>query len=168
MFCLKFLPFLWIFALIYSVSFAINGGKQKLDESAENMKVRKAERQRIKAERAVLLEAEKREAEAKIPETNADAFDFNSTEIELDMDPNTDRETGMPLREVKRFFPEDKVFSYDDKSQGESDSSSTIKLSAFDFISGDAPKPRMPRKNTPPVEDSGSFISSNTPERKLQ
>ncbi len=148
-----------------SVSIAINGGKQKLDESAENMKVRKAERQRVKAERAVLLEAEKREAESRVPDTNGDAFDFNSTEIELDMDPNTDRETGLPLREVKRYFPEEKVFSYDDKTTTSSDSGSTIRLSAFDFISGDAPKPRMPKKNTPPSENSGSFISGNTPEK---
>ena len=150
-----------------SVSGAINGGKQKLDESAENIKARKVERQRIKAERAVLIETEKREAEAKAPETNSDAFDFNSTEIELDMDPNTDRETGMPLREVRRFFPEDKVFSYDEKTTSDTDTSSTIRLSSFDFISGDAPKPRMPKKNTPPSEAGGSFISGNAPEKTV-
>ena len=149
-----------------SVSGAINGGKKKLDESAENMKIKKEERQRIKAERAVLLETEKREAQTKQTETLGDEFDFNNTEIELDMDTNTDRETGMPLREVRRFFPEDKVFSYDDKTPAGSDTSSTIKLSSFDFISGDAPKPRMPKKNvTPPNENSGSFISSNAPKK---
>ncbi len=150
-----------------SVSVAINGGKQKLDESAENIKARKVERQRLKAERAVMLETEKREAESKITDTNGDTFDFNSTEIELDMDPNTDRETGLPLREVKRYFPEEKVFSYDEKTTISSDANSTIRLSAFDFISGDAPKPRMPRKNTPPSENSGSFISGNTPEKTV-
>ena len=144
-----------------SVSGAINGGKQKLDESAENIKVKKEERQRLKAERAALLEIERREAENNQLEYNADNFDFNSTEIELDSDPNTDRETGMPLREVKRFFPEDKVFSYDEKNSASGDSGSTIKLSSFDFISGDAPKPRMPKRNTPPGENSGSFISGN-------
>ncbi len=148
-----------------SVSGAINGGKKKLDESAENMKIKKEERQRIKAERAVLIETEKREAQEKQAETNGDAFDFNNTEIELDMDANTDRETGMPLREVRRFFPEDKVFSYDDKTPGGSDNSSTIKLSSFDFISGDAPKARMPKRNTPPSENNGSFISSNAPKK---
>lgn len=148
-----------------SVSGAINGGKQKLDESAENMKVKKEERQRLKAERAALLEIEKREAEEKQQENNADNFDFNSTEIELDMDPNTDRETGMPLREVRRFFPEDKVFSYDEKASVNTESGSTIKLSSFDFISGDAPKPRMPKRNTPPSESSGSFISSEAPKK---
>lgn len=148
-----------------SVSGAINGGKKKLDESAENMKIKKEERQRIKAERAVLIETEKREAEAKQAQNSGDAFDFNNTEIELDMDPGTDRETGMPLREMRRYFPEDKVFSYDDKAPASSDSSSTIKLSSFDFISGDAPKPRMPKRNTPPSESNGSLISGNDPKK---
>jgi hypothetical protein len=125
----------------------------------------KEERQRIKAERAVLIETETREAQEKQPQANGDAFDFNNTEIELDMDANTDRETGMPLREVRRFFPEDKVFSYDDKTPTGGDSASTIKLSSFDFISGDAPKPRMPKRNTPPSENSGSFISSDAPKK---
>ena len=150
-----------------SVSGAINGGKKKLDESAENMKIKKEERQRIKAERAVLIETEKREAQEKRTQANGDAFDFNNTEIELDMDANTDRETGMPLREVRRFFPEDKVFSYDDKTPTGGDSASTIKLSSFDFISGDAPKPRMPKRNTPPSENSGSFISSDAPKKPV-
>ncbi len=148
-----------------SVSGAINEGKQKIDESAENMKVKKEERQRLKAERAALLEIEKRETESKHSENNNDYFDFNNTEIELDMDLNTDRETGMPLREVRRFFPEDKVFSYDEKTPASADGSSTIKLSSFDFISGDAPKPRMPKRNTPPSENSGSFISGNAPKK---
>ena len=149
-----------------SVSGAINGGKKKIDESAENMKIKQQERQRIKAERAVLIETEKREAEAKASaENTADAFDFNSTEIELDMEPNTDRETGMPLREVRRFFPEDKVFSYDDNAPKENDGASTIKLSSFDFISGDAPKPRMPKRNVTPQGESGGLISGNAPKK---
>ena len=148
-----------------SVSGAINGGKQKIDESAEIMKVRKEERQRQKAEKLALLEIERREAESIAEENRAENFDFNSTEIELDMPDNIDRETGIPLREVKRFFPEDKVFSYDDKASASSDSASTIKLSSFDFISGDAPKPRMPKRNNPPTESSGSFISSEAPKK---
>ena len=148
-----------------SVAVAINGSKQKLDASAENMKARKVEKQRVKAERAVLLEAERRETESRPVEVSSDAFDFNSTEIELDMDTNTDRETGMPLREVKRFFPEDKVFSFDEKKSTESDSSSTIRLSSFDFISEDAPKPRMPRKNVAPPTEVGSAISSSAPKK---
>lgn len=151
-----------------SVSGAINGGKKKIDESAENMKVKKEERQRIKAERAALLEIEKREAEERQPENTEDNFDFNSTEIELDVTPNTDRETGMPLREVRRFFPEDKVFSYDEKTPANSDAGSTIKLSSFDFISGDAPKPRMPKRNTAVSENSGSFISGNAPKKPAE
>ena len=148
-----------------SVSGAINGGKQKIDESAENMKVRKEERQRQKAEKLALLEIERREAESRAVETQTENFDFNSTEIELDMPDNIDRETGIPLREVKRFFPEEKVFSYDDKTPVSSDGASTIKLSSFDFISGDAPKPRMPKRNNPPAESSGSFISSEVPKK---
>lgn len=149
-----------------SVSEAINGGKHKLDESAENMKVRKEERQRLRAERAMLAQTAKKEAEALSMQNDSDNFDFNNTEIELDTEPGIDRETGMPLREVKRFFPEDKVFSYDDKSSHGSDTSSTIKLSTYDFISGDAPKPRMPRRNTPPAEQGGSLISSNVPAKQ--
>ncbi len=150
-----------------SVSVAINGGKQKLDESTENLKIRKEERQRQKAERAILIETEKKEAEAKatINENQGDVFDFNNTEIELDMDSNLDRETGMPLREVKRFFPEDKVFSYDDNAPNESNGASTIKLSSFDFISGDAPKPRMPKRNVAPGEENASKISGNAPKK---
>ena len=150
-----------------SVSGAINGGKQKIDESAENMKVRKEERQRQKVEKAALLEIERREAESRVEIPEVENFDFNSTEIELDMPDNIDRETGIPLREVKRFFPEDKVFSYDDKAPVNSDSSSTIKLSSFDFISGDAPKPRMPKRNNPPTESAGSFISSEAPKKTV-
>lgn len=152
-----------------SVSGAINGGKKKFDESAENIKVKKEERQRLRAERAILIETEKKEAEAKakIPETQSDSFDFNNTEIELDMDSSVDHETGMPLREVRRFFPEDKVFSYEDSSPKSTDTSSTIKLSSFDFISGDAPKtPRMPKKNNPQAETVGSFISSESPKKQ--
>ena len=148
-----------------SVSVAINGGKKKIDESAENMKVKKEERQRLRAERALLIETEKKESDIKFTEAQGDAFDFNNTEIELDMDPTLDHETGVPLREVRRFFPEDKVFSYDDKTSKDSDTSSTIKLSSFDFISGDAPKARMPKRKTPPSESGGSMISGTTPER---
>ena len=150
-----------------SVSGAINGGKQKLDESAEQMKVKKEERQRIKAEKAALLEFERRENESRSETNEIDNFDFNSTEIELDMDTNTDRETGMPLREVRRFFPEDKVFSYDDKTPSGGDGAATIKLSSFDFISGDAPKPRMPKRNTQSAESNSSFISADAPKKSV-
>ena len=148
-----------------SVSGAINGGKQKLDESAEQMKVKKEERQRLRAEKATLLEIEKREAEKIHQEIQSENFDFNSTEIELDMPDNVDRETGIPLREVRRYFPEDKVFSYDDNAPKNTEGGSTIKLSSFNFISGDAPKPRMPKRNTTPSETSGSIISSDTPKK---
>lgn len=148
-----------------SVSGAINGGKQKLDESAENMKVKKEERQRQRAERAAMLEIEKRESEKLQQEAQSENFDFNSTEIELDMPDNVDRETGLPLREVRRYFPEDKVFSYDDNTPKNNIGSSTIKLSSFDFISEDAPKPRMPKRNNPPAESSSTLISSDSPKK---
>ena len=150
-----------------SVSGAINGGKQKLDESAEQMKVKKEERQRQRAERAALLEIERREMPKETTEPSGDIFDFNSTEIELDTDVNTDRETGMPLREVKRFFPDDKVFSYDDKTPKKDEGTSTIKLSSFDFISGETPKARLPKKNTAPVDAGVSAISSELPKKPV-
>ena len=153
-----------------SVSGAINGGKQKIDESAENMKVRKEERQRLRAEKMAMLEAERRETQSRRFEIEAENenenFDFNSTEIELDMPDNLDRETGVPLREVKRYYPEEKIFSYEDNAPKSTTSGSPIKLSSFDFISGDAPKPRMPKRNTPPAETSGSFISSEAPKKQ--
>ena len=149
-----------------SVSGAINGGKQKIDESAENMKAKKEERQRQKTEKAAMLEAERHEAQSREFDVENEPFDFNSTEIELDMPDNIDRETGIPLREVKRYYPEEKIFSYEDNAPKSTAEGSPIKLSSFDFISEDAPKPRMPRRNNPQTETSGSFISSETPKKQ--
>ena len=102
-----------------TVSATINGGKEKLDMSKEELKVKRDERAVIRAEkkqqRLLMLEEEKRiEAERaaeqqqkEIPES----FDFNETEIEYDP---IDRETGKPLRPLKPFTPKDQLFTYAD------------------------------------------------------
>ncbi len=148
-----------------SVSGAINEGKNKLDESAENMKIKNAERQRIRAEK---LEAARLKREEEEKQRQAESFDFNSTEIELDPENMTDRETGVPLRQMRRFYPDDKVFSFGDASEQNNDSG-TVKLSSFDFISdgSGANKPHMPIKRTP-VEDKLASLISDTNKVSVQ
>lgn len=140
-----------------SVSGAINEGKNKLDESAENMKIKNAERQRIRAEK---LEAARLRREEEEKQKQAESFDFNSTEIELDPENMTDRETGVPLRQMRRFYPDDKVFSFGEASE-QNDASGTVKLSSFDFISDGSGgnKPHMPAKRTPVEDKLASLIS---------
>ncbi len=142
-----------------SVSDAINEGKNKLDESAENMKVKNAERQRIRAEKLEAARLRREEEEAK---KQAESFDFNSTEIELDPENMTDRETGVPLRQMRRYYPDDKVFNFNDNTEHE-DSGRGAKLSSYDFISdgSGANKPHMPTKRTP-VEDKLASLISDT------
>ncbi len=147
-----------------SVSGAINEGKNKLDESAENMKVKNAERQRIRAEK---LEAARLRREEEERNKQAEAFDFNSTDIDLDPSNMTDRETGVPLRQMRRFYPDDKVFNFGGATESEG-SGGGVKLSSFDFISdGDAPKARMPERKTQAEEKPASFISSDIPAPKI-
>ncbi|MBR2893616.1 MAG: DNA translocase FtsK [Clostridia bacterium] len=140
-----------------SVSGAINEGKNKLDESAENMKIKNAERQRIRAEK---LEAARLRREEEEKQKQAESFDFNSTEIELDPENMTDRETGVPLRQMRRYYPDDKVFSFGEASE-QNDASGTVKLSNFDFISDGSGgnKPHMPAKRTPVEDKLASLIS---------
>ncbi|MBQ7294907.1 MAG: DNA translocase FtsK [Clostridia bacterium] len=140
-----------------SVSGAINEGKNKLDESAENMKIKNAERQRLRAER---LEAARLRREEEEKQKQAESFDFNSTEIDLDPENMTDRETGVPLRQMRRYYPEDKVFNFGDSSQT-AESGSGVKLSSYDFISDGsaANKPHMPTKRTPVEDKLASLIS---------
>ncbi|MBQ4349597.1 MAG: DNA translocase FtsK [Clostridia bacterium] len=140
-----------------SVSGAINEGKNKLDESAENMKIKNAERQRIRAEK---LEAARLRREEEEKQRQAESFDFNSTEIELDPENMTDRETGVPLRQMRRYYPDDKVFSFGEASE-QNDASGTVKLSSFDFISDGSGgnKPHMPAKRTPVEDKLASLIS---------
>ncbi len=147
-----------------SVSGAINEGKNKLDESAENIKVRNAERQRIRAEK---MEEEKRRREEEEKQKQAESFDFNDTEIELDPENMTDRETGIPLRSMKRFYPDDKVFNFDDKKESEV-SGKGVKLSSYDFISdgSNAKTPRMPHKRTPVEEKLADLIGTDAPGEK--
>ncbi len=140
-----------------SVSGAINEGKNKLDVSAENMKIKNAERQRIRAEK---LEAARLRREEEEKQKQAESFDFNSTEIELDPENMTDRETGVPLRQMRRYYPDDKVFSFGEASE-QNDASGTVKLSSFDFISDGTGgnKPHMPAKRTPVEDKLASLIS---------
>ena len=139
-----------------SVSEAINGGKNKLDESAENIKAKNAERQRIRAEK---IEEAKRKQEEEEKQKQAEAFDFDSTEIELDPENMTDRETGAPLRQIRRYYPDDKVFNFTDSTET-AEPGNGVKLSEFDFISeGESTKPHMPYKKTPVEEKLATFIS---------
>ncbi len=102
-----------------SVSATINGGKEKLDMSKEELKAKRDERAVLRAERKqqrlAMLEEEKRlEAEKAAEEQKKDipeSFDFNETEIEYDP---IDRETGKPLRPLKPFTPKDQLFTYAD------------------------------------------------------
>ncbi len=140
-----------------SVSEAINGGKTKLDESAESIKAKNAERQRIRAEK---IEEAKRQREEDEKLRQAEAFDFDSTEIELDPENMTDRETGAPLRQIRRYYPDDKVFNYTESTSESVETGKGVRLSEFDFISeGEAPKPRMPYKKTPVEEKLSDLIS---------
>ncbi len=143
-----------------SVSGAINGGKNKLDESAETLKVKNAERQRIRAEK---IEEEKRKREEEQQQRQAEVFDFNSTEIELDPENMVDRETGVPLRKLKKYYPENKLFSFEHDEEF-AETGKSVKLSEMDFISeSEYAKPRMPHKKTPVEEKLASFISDAMP-----
>ncbi len=133
-------------------------GKEKLDGSADE---RRERREHHRQERAARAEEERqRRAEAQEAErkrqaqqeeasrraAQAHSFDFADTDIETAPSPkNIDRETGMPLRPVRRYFPGKDIFSFeggDDEGPATDD---------FDFISegeGSArpvrPKPMNP------------------------
>lgn len=149
-------------ALGDKVSDAINDGKTKLDVSAETMKEKNAERQRVRAENkeAARLRKEEEERE-KEKAKQAAAFDFNSTEVELDIENMTDRDTGVPLRQMRRYYPEEKVFSFN--SNGSAEESESVRLSSFDFIS-DGSSTSSPRQTerTPFEEKIASIISEST------
>ncbi|MDD6012964.1 MAG: DNA translocase FtsK [Oscillospiraceae bacterium] len=122
-----------------AVSGAITQGKEKLDEGAQNMKQRKEENRRLREEKAQAAEAARIAAEQEAAKKAMDQnFDFDATEIELD--PNIDRETGIPLREMRRYYPEDKVFSTPVKAT-EDPAGSSVHLSSFDFISENGRQP---------------------------
>lgn len=155
-----------------SVSGAINEGKNKLDEGTENMKVKNAERQRIRAEKleAARLRREEEEKQKLEEERKkqAESFDFNETEIELDPANMTDRETGVPLRQMRRFYPDDKVFNFGEGDEKEAESQ-PVKLSDYDFISdGSSNRPRMPERRTPVEDKLASLISDTTVQKKAE
>lgn len=148
------------------VSGAINDGKTKLDEGAESMKERNAERQRLRAENREAARLRKEEEEKARQEA---AFDFNTTEVDLDPENMTDRDTGVPLRQMRRFYPDDKVFNFSGDDSEQADSSESVRLSSFDFISNgaSAPTPKT-TKRTPVEEKLASIISESTPEIKQE
>lgn len=151
-----------------SVSGAINEGKTKLDESAENLKLKNAERQRVRAENKEAARIRKEEEEKA---KQAAAFDFNSTEIDLDPENLTDRETGVPLRQMRRFYPDDKVFNFGSKGEDESkQGSESVRLSSFDFISDGSSNKQIAenKKRTPVEEKLASIISEATPSQTSQ
>lgn len=151
-----------------SVSGAINEGKTKLDEGAESLKLKNAERQRVRAENKEAARIRKEEEEKA---KQAAAFDFNSTEIELDPENLTDRETGVPLRQMRRFYPDDKVFNFGSKGEDESkQGSESVRLSSFDFISDGSSNKQIAenKKRTPVEEKLASIISEATPSEIIE
>ena len=90
------------------VSNAINGSKEKLDESNELRKARRLERQELR-------EQERLEAEAQLEKERLaenDAFDFSKTQIELDdnMSVRRKKRSARPYNSQERLF----TFSEDD------------------------------------------------------
>lgn len=144
------------------VSDAINDGKTKLDESAVTMKEKSAERQRVRAENKEAARLKKEEEERLKKEA---VFDFNSTEIDLDPENMTDRDTGVPLRQMRRFYPDDKVFNFNDNETEPTQELENVRLSSFDFISsGSSSAPLKQEKRTPVEESLASIISESTRE----
>lgn len=90
------------------VSNAINDSKEKLDESNEQRKIKRLERQEMR-------EQEKREAELERERLEqSDAFDFSKTQIELDDNMSVKRKK----RTARPYKPQDRLFTF---SQAELD-----------------------------------------------
>ena len=86
------------------VSNAINGSKEKLDESNELRKARRLERQEKR-------EQERLEAEAQLEKERLDendAFDFSKTQIELDDNMSVRRKK----RSARPYNPEERLFTF--------------------------------------------------------
>ena len=86
------------------VSSAINGSKEKLDESNELRKARRLERQEKR-------EQERLEAEAQLEKERLDendAFDFSKTQIELDDNMSVRRKK----RSARPYNPEERLFTF--------------------------------------------------------
>lgn len=137
------------------ISNFITGSKEKIDDSAEERKEKRAQRQQEKAERVQARIDAEEEKKKKTPVVS-DAFDFDKTEIENDVTPGIDRETGMPLREIKRFYPDDRMFSY---QGGASETpAGEVKLGDIEFISAGQGKKKPAGKKTT-VGNDASVIS---------
>ena len=86
------------------VSKAINGSKEKLDESNELRKARRLEKQELR-------EQERLEAEAQLEKERLaenDAFDFSKTQIELDDNMSVRRKK----RSARPYNPEERLFTF--------------------------------------------------------
>ena len=86
------------------VSNAINGSKEKLDESNELRKARRLERQELR-------EQERLEAEAQLEKERLaenDAFDFSKTQIELDDNMSVRRKK----RSARPYNPQERLFTF--------------------------------------------------------
>lgn len=86
------------------VSNAINGSKEKLDESNELRKARRLERQELR-------EQERLEAEAQLEQERLaenDAFDFSKTQIELDDNMSVRRKK----RSARPYNPQERLFTF--------------------------------------------------------
>ena len=86
------------------VSNAINGSKEKLDESNELRKARRLEKQELR-------EQERLEAEAQLEKerlADNDAFDFSKTQIELDDNMSVRRKK----RSARPYNPQERLFTF--------------------------------------------------------
>ncbi len=116
--------------------------KEKFDDSADVRRIKRQEQREVRAERAEIerqrrleaREAEKKrraeEAEAARLAAQTASFDFSETEIETEASPEIDRETGLPLRSVKKHIRGKGIFSFKDESD-----ETVVADDTFDFIS---------------------------------
>ncbi len=92
------------------ISGAINGSKEKLDESSEQLKEKRRERNEQR-KREKLEEEERLRAIEEEEKEESDAFDFSKTQIELD--------DNMSVRRKKRspqpYNPQDRLFTFTEK-----------------------------------------------------
>ncbi len=156
------------------VSEFITNGKSRMDDSAEQMKEKRILRQQEREERLLALQAEREQQEREEAEKRAKQqaqatadsadFDFNSTEVDNDVDTFVDNETGIPLRKIKKYYPEERIFSMgSETATQQTTSKKAVSLSDMDFISERAPQTRTTRKQAAVPSDS---ISEGTVVRR--
>ncbi len=142
-----------------SVSATINGGKNKIDSSKEDIKAKRDERALLRAERkqqrlAELEEKKRREQES--AEQNSEdeseqqtdipeSFDFNETKIEYDP---IGSHNGTPSKPLKHYVPKDQLFTYAD---GEKAKPTPVE-EKFDLDLISSPRRSRP-SSAPPVKE---------------